>query len=290
MPERARCHQVFWVTIGVLLSGASGACTPDSSGLGGDGSTSEGTTGTTTGSNESVDEESGGDEGSVPCGYPGMLGGDYDISFPPRDEEDPDYKEFSPAVNGDCHFDGIFDPSDPPNPMALGTGEEFEVFVYHPLDDEGWPAGLRPAVFFGAANGNNYHIVNDDLDEDLIESDHYYRELIRSLVADGFVVFAMNFRGTNTIPASRRRAGLACIMRWAREDWPDHERLSEFMVLAGHSRGGGATYLLTEHLQQPHDGTYLPENEPGIDDWQQCALMTYAQTYNDSPWALGLLG
>lgn len=124
-------------------------CNPDSSGLGeggGSESSSTGTGGTTSSSGEAgegVDEESGGDttgdEGSVPCGYPGMLGdlGYELVAYPPRDEQDVNYHEFEPEEFGDCYFDGIFDPSLDPDDMALGTGHNFEVFVYHPQDTEG---------------------------------------------------------------------------------------------------------------------------------------------------------
>ena len=287
MPGRVRYHQVLWAT--ALL--AATACNTEEWAL------DVGGTATATGAeqgeeqgedaeDEGADEGStgeigdgGGDGGGIPCGYSGMLGGDYDISFPPRDEEHPDYRLFDPSEDGDCDFDGIFDPSQEPDETALGTGQEFEVFVYRPDDGEGnWPEGLdeRPAVFFGPANGTDYRLVDDGAG--LTEASHRYRDLIGSLVSDGFVVFGINPDG-GTMTSGGRRAALACTMIWARNEWEDRQRLSEFMVLAGHSRSGGATYLLTEHLAEE---AHLPEHEPGIDEWRQCGLVTYAQRYGTS--------
>ncbi len=240
------------------------------------------------------DGDGGGE--ALPCGYEGMLGA-YDLVELPYEDHPDDYRQFTPDL--DCDFEGIYDEEAGPNDLALDDEATFKVFVYHPQDEQTgeWPQGLdeRPVVFFGPANGSAYHLVFDDGTE---ESDHRYADLFRKLVEAGFVVFGIQPDNLN-MSSGHRRAALACTMLWARDEYDEAWRLSEYALVAGHSRSGGGAYLLTEDLLA---GTNLPSSS-SLDEWEHCGLVTFAQsfgvtgeteidpiTHRDAPPFLSILG
>lgn len=233
--------------------------------------------------------EGGGEGGGVPCGYADMLGDFELVNVPPRNLDGTHHRDFIPAEDGDCDFTGIlFDPppDEDPDDWAFVPAQSpvFEVFVYHPQDASGaWPEGLeeRPVVFF--APGNGFALVTNGEDGTL-PIHHLYLTTIEALVEDGFVVFAIDPTSEGNVMTTRiRRAALACTMLWARDQWqpdaglntPPTEPLSPYMVLMGHSRGGGGAYLLTSDLLT---GDHLPA-ATSLDDWNHCATATFAQSY-----------
>ncbi len=235
---------------------------------------------------DSADESggAGGDGGGPPCGFEGMLGGpgDYELVAFPAVGTPGQHFDFVPQ--DDCDLPGIYDPGatqpDDPELNDNLTVTGFSVFVYHPQNGSGeWPAGLadRPAVFLAPANGTGVNLVAN---VGTNEADHRYRELIRTLVEAGFVVFGLQPEA-DSMNSGRRRSALGCMMNWARSEWDPGGRLSDYMVLMGHSRGGGAAYLLTEDLL---DGENLPTpiEAPGLWQWRQCATTTFAQRYGES--------
>lgn len=213
----------------------------------------------------------GGEGGGPPCGFEGMLGGpgDYALEVVPATPT-----PFTPR--DDCVFPGIYDEFAGPDDFAMNDASTaFEVYVYHPQTETGeWPEGLadRPVVFFNPGNG--YRLVQGEAN---FESSHRYLPMIRRLVEAGFVVFGIDYPALSTsVSSGHRRAAIACTMIWARDTWDaSADRLSPYAVLSGHSRGGAAAFLLTEHIMS---NTSLPE-ATSLDDWQQCALATLAQGY-----------
>ncbi len=202
----------------------------------------------------------GGDDGGPPCGFEGMLGGpgpgDYALVELPSEGTPGQHRVFVPAE--DCDFPGLYvdDEHGQGAPVLNNSATEtgFSVFVYHPQDENGdWREDVenRPAVFFSPANGTLASLVVDDGAD---EEDHRYRHLMRTLVEAGFVVFAMQ-PTAESMNSGRRRSALACTMIWARDEWDPGSRLSQYTAIMGHSRGGGAAYLLTEDLV---DGDNLP--------------------------------
>lgn len=102
--------------------------------------------------------------------------------------------------------------------------------------------------------------------------------MIAAVARSGFVVIAVNPPAGWS--SGKRRAALACAMIWARDDSTLSPHLADVMAILGHSRGGGAAYLLTRDILAG-PGSNLPM-DTSLDDWeQQCALVTIAQSFDE---------
>src|SRR5690606_9532335 len=145
----------------------------------------------------------------------------------------PTVQEVTLDADLDCNFDAIFGEYD-----TLEDGDQFQLWIYHPQDALGdWPDDHPPfpAVFMSPGGGQRVYDTG---------SGHRYLPMFEARARAGFVVIAINPTVTNW-SSGRRRAALACATIWAREDPGLSPHLADVMAILGHSRGGGAAWLLT---------------------------------------------
>jgi hypothetical protein len=229
---------------GVLGSTGPGISSSSSSGSGEVDETADGT-GT-----------SGGPADGAPCDFDEEVGEDYEFGAPTAAAE-------TLVAQTHCNFDGIYGEDD-----KLETDEEFLIWIYHPQDEFGnWPDNHPPFPAVFMSPGGGHQIYGSGL------SPHRYLPMFEAIARAGFVVIAIE--PPVGWSSGQRRAALACAMIWARGDSNLSPHLADDMAILGHSRGGGAAYLLTRDILAGTDGINLPTNTL-LDEWSQCALVTIA--------------
>ena len=232
-------------------------------------STGEGDDATTSGAPGSSDDgadESGGAGGEgggapgMPCDFEEDLDDAYLFVATPS-SAGPDRFQLEPDL--DCVFPGILDA-----PAGLDETDDFSLWVYHPQNAAGtdWPADHPPfpVVFFVPGRGLN--LVGGVT--------HTYLPLMRSLVEAGFVVIGIQ-PDASQWAVRERRGALACAMIFARDEPTIASHISNVVTIAGHSQGGSAAMLLTRDLLLNFG---LPSGT-SLDEWDQCAAVTIAQSY-----------
>lgn len=235
------------------------------------GSTGEGSSGSTSGTSggdeaDDTADETGesGDPTSAACDFDDEIGDGYEFTPPST-------AEISLTAQVHCNFsETIFGGED-----TLKEDDELGIWIYHPQELEGepgeWPEGQFPVVFMSPGGGQRVH-------HDL--GGHRYLPMFEAIARAGFVVIAIEPNLT-TWSSGRRRAALACAMIWARENEDLSPHLANAMALLGHSRGGGAAWLLTRDLLA---GANLPtiQQAPALHEWEQCAMVTISQKFNQA--------
>lgn len=103
---------------------------------------------------------------------------------------------------------------------------------------------IRPATLTGEWPGQKLPVIvfSPGAAQDHLAYDH----LFEPLASEGFVsvlVETSRIDQDENLSVSTRASILACTLRWLASQWPDREHLSCDLVLAGHSRGGGAAFL-----------------------------------------------
>lgn len=208
--------------IGIVLTGAAG-CSDDvasSSTTMGSGGTGSDTTSMSTSFDTAVDTTDGFDDGLLDCEPPEIIVeplGD-PISVELDNAIIPG--QVCPSLAGD--FPELFFPSLRIIRPATVTG--------------GWPEPKLPVIVFSPGAGQDHR-----------EYDH----LFEPLAGDGFVsvlVETSRVGQDENLTRHTRASVLACTLRWLASQWSEREHLSCDLVLAGHSRGGGAAYLTAGNL------------------------------------------
>jgi hypothetical protein len=232
------------------------------------GSTGQDSSGNSTSGSDDADDtaDETGDSGNpvangAPCDFDEEIADEYDFTPPGAQEV------VTLIAEDDCDFgEEILEGED-----NLKNEDEFQIWIYHPQgsDPGEWPEDHPPfpAVFMSPGGGQRIYDLG-----------HRYLPMFEAVARAGFVVIAIE---PNDVfwSSGRRRAALACAMIWARGDEDLSPHLADVMAIMGHSRGGGAAWLLTGDLLA---GTNLPTDNPEravLDEWEQCATVTISQKF-----------
>jgi acetyl esterase/lipase len=233
---------------GVLETTAQDSTSSGSNSSGGDGTADETGTG-----NPAAD--------GAPCDFDEEIGEGYYFE-PPAAQ--------AATLNGedDCDFENILGN----NSNYLSNEDSFQIWIYRPQEDQedsDWPEGRFPVVFMSPGGNQRVHLGGPP--------GHRYLPMFDAIARSGFVVIAIEPDDTDW-SSGRRRAALACAMIWVRDNTELLPHMADTMTILGHSRGGGAAWLLTRDILAD---TNLP---PGtsLGAWSQCATVAMAQSFDSA--------